>query len=99
MNLATVISKKYVPLGTSSLTQTAWALDALIAVSAKPSASIEKGIAYLIREGKKNDWTTSYPAGQGLANFLYIHYHSYQHIFTLLTLAHYREKYLNNSTN
>lgn len=93
------IKKKYVPLGTSSLTQTAWALDALIAVSAKPSASIEKGIAYLIREGKKNDWTTSYPAGQGLANFLYIHYHSYQHIFTLLTLAHYREKYLNNSTN
>lgn len=93
------IKKKYVPLGTSSLTQTAWALDALIAVSAKPSASIEKGIAYLIRECKKNDWTTSYPAGQGLANFLYIHYHSYQHIFTLLTLAHYREKYLNNSTN
>ncbi|MGG3941688.1 prenyltransferase/squalene oxidase repeat-containing protein [Peribacillus psychrosaccharolyticus] len=93
------ITKKYVPLGTSSLTQTAWALDALIAVSAKPSASIEKGIAYLIREGKKNDWTTSYPAGQGLANFLYIHYHSYQNIFTLLTLAHYREKYLNSSNN
>lgn len=93
------IKKKYVPLGTSSLTQTAWALDALIAVSPKPSASIEKGIAYLIREGKKNDWTTSYPAGQGLANFLYIHYHSYQNIFTLLTLAHYREKYLNSSNN
>jgi len=88
------IKKKYVPLGTSSLTQTAWALDALIAVSAKSNAAIEKGIAYLIREGRKNDWTTTYPAGQGLANFLYIHYHSYQHIFTLLTLAHYREKYL-----
>jgi sporulenol synthase len=85
--------KEYVPLGTSTLTHTAWALDALIATTEKPTAEIRKGIAYLLNSLKKEDWTTDYPKGQGMGGAFYIHYHSYRYIFPLLALAHYRKKF------
>lgn len=81
------------PLGASTLTHTAWALDTLICVAEKPTAEIQKGITYLLKNLDKEDWTTSYPKGQGMAGAFYIHYHSYRYIFPLLTLAHYRNKF------
>ncbi|MFD6438863.1 squalene--hopene cyclase [Peribacillus sp. NPDC060186] len=89
------INQQYTPLGTSTLTHTAWAVDALISASEKPTPEIEKGITYLIREAQKDSWTNDYPAGQALANFLYIHYHSYRYIYPLLALSHYRNKFMN----
>ncbi|WP_335872728.1 terpene cyclase/mutase family protein [Bacillus sp. 2205SS5-2] len=85
------IEKKYIPLKKSTLTHTAWALDALISVE-KESSEIDRGIHYLIKYGEKEDWTTSYPKGQGMAASFYIHYHSYQYIFPLLALSHYVKK-------
>jgi sporulenol synthase len=87
------IQKKYVPLKASTLTHTSWALDALIAVSVKPTKEIQNGISYLLRSLQKTDWTTDYPKGQGIAGGFYIHYHSYRYIFPLLTLAHYQKKF------
>ena len=87
------IKNTYIPLGSSNLTQTAWALDALISVSDKPSPNINAGIAYLLDSYDKNDWTIDYPVGQGMGGGFYIHYHSYQYIFPLLALAHYKNKY------
>ena len=84
---------KYVPLKTSTLTHTAWALDALISVSDKLTPEIRKGISYLLRNLQKEDWTTDYPKGQGMAGAFYIHYHSYRYIFPLLSLAHYQRKF------
>lgn len=83
----------YKKLGTSTVTHTAWALDTLISVSEKPTAEIRKGISYLLKNLDKEDWTTSYPKGQGMAGAFYIHYHSYRYIFPLLALAHYRKKF------
>ncbi|PLT27481.1 squalene--hopene cyclase [Peribacillus deserti] len=88
------IQRKYVPLGASTLTHTAWAVDALISVSDKPVPEIDKAIRFLIREGKSEGWTNQYPAGQGMANFFYIHYHSYRYVFPLLALSHYKHKYI-----
>lgn len=85
--------KKFVPLGASTLTHSAWALDTLISVSEKPTAEIRKGISYLLENLQKEDWTTAYPKGQGMAGAFYIHFHSYRYIFPLLALAHYRKKY------
>lgn len=85
--------KTYVPLGASTLTHTAWALDTLICVSDKPTQAIRKGISYLLRNLIKEDWTTAYPKGQGMAGAFYIHYHSYRYIFPLLALAHFRKKF------
>jgi len=81
-----------VPL-TSTLTHTAWAVDALIAANERPSKEIKKGITYLLNHLKRDDWTTDYPKGQGMAGDFYIHYHSYRYIYPLLALAHYKQKY------
>ncbi|MBB6445267.1 terpene cyclase/mutase family protein [Bacillus benzoevorans] len=85
--------RMYVSLGASTLTHTAWALDALIAVSNRPTETISKGIAFLLGNLEVDDWTTAYPAGQGMAGAFYMHYHSYRYIFPLLALSHYHNKY------
>ncbi len=86
--------KAYVPLKHSTLTHTAWAVDALIAAQDQPTTSMKRGIQYLLKHLDRNDWTTDYPKGQGMAGAFYIHYHSYRYIFPLLALAHYRNKFL-----
>lgn len=87
------IEKTYIPSGFSNITQTAWALDALIATSDVSSPEIERGVKYLIYAIEHSDWTSEYPTGQGMAGGFYIHYHSYQHIYPLLALAHYHNKF------
>ncbi|WP_276353809.1 squalene--hopene cyclase [Cohnella caldifontis] len=87
------IRMTYVPLMASTLTDTAWALDALIAIADRPTAAIQKGITYLLDSLEKEDWSTDYPKGQGMGGAFYIHYHSYRYIFPLLALAHYRRKF------
>ncbi|WP_035425026.1 squalene--hopene cyclase [Bacillus sp. UNC438CL73TsuS30] len=85
----------YVPLRASTLTHTAWALDALIAASDQPTKEIDRGISYLLASIEKEDWTTDYPKGQGMAGAFYIHYHSYRYVFPLIALSHYQKKYGN----
>lgn len=85
--------KQYVPLGASTPTHTAWALDALLTVSEKPTAEIHKGISYLLTSLEQEDWTTDYQEGQGMGGAFYIHYHSYRYIFPLLALSHYHKKF------
>lgn len=91
--------KNYIPLGASTPSQTAWALDALITVYDRPIPAIKKGIQFLIDLGnlneKEKDWRFSYPTGAGFPGNFYIHYHSYQYIWPLLALSHYQEKYAN----
>nr|WP_310735696.1 prenyltransferase/squalene oxidase repeat-containing protein [Paenibacillus thiaminolyticus] len=87
------IQMTYVSLKTSTLTDTAWALDALIAIADRPTTAIQKGITFLLDSLEKEDWTTDYPKGQGMGGAFYIHYHSYRYIFPLLALAHYRRKF------
>jgi sporulenol synthase len=86
--------KNYVPLGSSTPSQTAWMVDALITVFTKPTPAIEQGVRYLIKSGNVHDWKVSYPTGAGLPGGFYIHYHSYRYIWPLLTLSHYKKKYL-----
>ncbi|WP_141432470.1 squalene--hopene cyclase [Bacillus sp. 03113] len=88
------IKKKYIPLTSSTLTDTAWAVDTLVSALDKPSQQLEAGIKYIIEASNKEDWTTHYPKGQGMASGFYIHYHSYKYIFPLLALSHYRKKFL-----
>ncbi|MWV42777.1 squalene--hopene cyclase [Paenibacillus sp. HJL G12] len=84
---------RYVPLGESTPSQTAWALDALIAVHPQPTTAIDQGILRLITNLHEDDWKSSYPTGAGLPGNFYSHYHSYRYIWPLLTLSHYRMKY------
>jgi len=85
--------RHYVPLGASTPSQTAWALDALIAVHKQPTSAINKGISRLISLLSEDNWTTSYPTGAALPYYFYVRYHSYQYIWPLVTLSHYKNKY------
>lgn len=87
------IMNTYIHLGASTLTHTAWAIDALIAAAEQPTPEIQAGIRFLLEAFDKNDWTSSYPQGQGMAGGFYMHYHSYRYIFPLLALSHYKEKF------
>ncbi len=87
------IYRTYIPLNASTITQTAWAVDTLISASEKTTSEIDAGIQFLLTASKKEDWTKHYPKGQGLAGEFYMHYHSYDYIFSLLALSHYHKKY------
>lgn len=90
------IKGSYVPLQTSTLTHTAWAVDALIASFDQPTKEIDDGILFMLENLDRDDWTTDYPKGQGMAGNFYIHYHSYRYIFPLLALSHYQKKYIHD---
>jgi sporulenol synthase len=87
------IHKKYVPLNESTRTHTAWALDTLICAENEVTQEINRGITYLLETSEKKDWTITYPKGQGLPNGFYMHYHSYEYLFPLLALSHYKNKF------
>ncbi|WP_084011689.1 squalene--hopene cyclase [Paenibacillus kribbensis] len=84
---------RYVPLYASTPSQTAWALDALIAVHDRPTPEIERGAARLIELLHEDGWANAYPTGAGLPGYFYVHYHSYRYIWPLLALGHYVKKY------
>lgn len=88
------IEGTYISLKANTLTDTAWAVDALVSVSNRPTREIKAGVNYLLQSLEKQDWTTEYPKGQGMAGAFYINYHSYRYIFPLLALAHYHRKFL-----
>lgn len=84
------IKNRYVPLGESTRTHTAWALDTLILAATEVTPEIENGTAFLV-DRKEKEWTTSYPKGRGMAGSFYINYHCYEYVFPLLALAHYQK--------
>ncbi|REE88575.1 sporulenol synthase [Paenibacillus taihuensis] len=90
--------KRYVPLPASTLVQTAWALDALIAVHDAPTDAIDRACAYLLRElptehQQQLSLAVRYPNGGALPGYMYTAYESYPLVWPLLALAHYRSKY------
>lgn len=87
-------SMRYTPLHYSTPSQTAWALDALIAVNDEPTAEINKAVECLMALINNVSWVTTYPTGAGLPGNFYVHYHSYRYIYPLLALSHYQKKYL-----
>ncbi|MBY0123609.1 squalene--hopene cyclase [Bacillus sp. S/N-304-OC-R1] len=84
------IKNCYVPLGESTRTHTAWALDTLISAATGVTPEIENGAAFLV-DKKEKDWTATYPKGRGMAGSFYINYHCYEYVFPLLSLAHYQK--------
>ncbi|XQY90243.1 squalene--hopene cyclase [Metabacillus sp. HB246100] len=83
--------KEYTPLTFSTPSQTAWALDALIQANLHDTPSVTKGITHLLNKNFKQH-ALHYPTGIGLPGQFYITYHSYNHIYPLLTFSHYLKK-------
>ncbi|UOF89251.1 squalene--hopene cyclase [Fodinisporobacter ferrooxydans] len=87
--------RKFVSLGSSTPSQTAWAVDALVAILDEPVNELDRGIRRLtgFAEQNESDWRITYPTGAGLPGNFYTHYHSYRYIWPMLALAHYKKKY------
>jgi sporulenol synthase len=85
--------KTYVPLPFSTPSQTAWALESLICIEDKPTPAIDLGIMALLELKNGAEVDSTYPTGVGLPGNFYIHYHSYQWIWPLITLSRYQDKY------
>jgi sporulenol synthase len=85
--------KRYVPLTYSTSSQTAWALDALVAYHDKPTRAMERAADFLLLAIHRSDRSSQYPTGAGLPGQFYFYYHSYPYIWPLLALSHYQTKY------
>jgi len=73
--------------GTSTASQTAWALLALLAVDAK-SESVQRGIAWLVRTQKGDgSWDEPEFTGTGFPGDFYIRYHLYRQSFPIMALG------------
>jgi len=82
-------ARRYIPLGFSTPSQTAWALDALIAAGLAESPAVDRGMEALLELVDVEGVAGSYPTGQGLPGGFYINYHSYRFAWPLVTFGHY----------
>lgn len=85
----------YVPLPFSTDSQTAWAVDALLAAGEGKSDTVINGIKFLLRKNKDKK-SIYYPTGIGLPKQFYIYYESYNKIFPLLALSHFHREMSEN---
>lgn len=83
------IVKNYVPLNFSTLSQTAWAVDALLSVYNRRNETIDRGIEFLTHREDVSETAMTYPTGAGLPGEFYTYYQSYNYIWPLLTITHY----------
>jgi sporulenol synthase len=83
--------RTYIALPYSTIVQTSWAVDALMAACDTPTPEIEKGIRFLT--SSQSERSLSYPTGAGLPGHFYIQYHSYNSIWPLIALSHFKKKF------
>lgn len=78
-------------IGTSTPSQTAWALLALMAAGEIRTAAIEAGVAFLLeRQQGDGSWHEEEFTGTGFPKYFMIRYHIYRNSFPLAALGTYR---------
>jgi squalene-hopene/tetraprenyl-beta-curcumene cyclase len=81
---------KAVGRGTSTASQTAWALLALLAAGRRDSEPVRRGIGFLVdTQGPDGTWDEELFTGTGFPGDFYINYHLYRHTFPLTALGRY----------
>jgi squalene-hopene/tetraprenyl-beta-curcumene cyclase len=76
---------------TSTPSQTAWAVMALIESGQEYSPAVELGIRFLVeRQQRDGTWAEEEFTGTGFPKHFYINYHLYRNYFPLMALARYR---------
>ncbi len=76
-------------VGSSTASQTAWAVLALQAGGAAGGAAAHAGARYLIDRQSAGTWDEPEHTGAGFPGDFYINYHLYRHVFPLMALADY----------
>jgi squalene-hopene/tetraprenyl-beta-curcumene cyclase len=74
--------------GSSTASQTAWALLALLAAGERSSAAVAKGVAWLVEnQTADGTWDEPYFTGTGFPGDFYINYHLYRLVFPVMALG------------
>jgi squalene-hopene/tetraprenyl-beta-curcumene cyclase len=83
---------RFVPLGLSVPSQTAWAVMALLTAGERDSIAVRRGIAWLVEnQNEEGGWDEPYFTGTGFPGHFYIRYHGYRYYFPLLALGRYEK--------
>ncbi|MDR4507327.1 MAG: squalene--hopene cyclase [Candidatus Brocadiaceae bacterium] len=78
-------------IGKSTPSQTAWALLTLFAAGEEKSASVERGIGFLLSQQKEDgSWDEIEFTATGFPKVFYLKYHMYRNYFPLMALGRYR---------
>jgi squalene-hopene/tetraprenyl-beta-curcumene cyclase len=81
-------------IGTSTPSQTAWAVMGLLAAGDTRSESIQRGILYLLEsQGADGHWEEEQYTGTGFPRVFYLAYHLYRDYFPLIALATYSREF------
>ena len=78
--------------GTSTASQTAWALLALLAAGdgASPGSAVDRGVGFLVGTQRADgNWDEPFFTGTGFPGDFYINYHLYRLVFPLSALGRY----------
>ncbi|MGE7387821.1 squalene--hopene cyclase [Streptomyces sp. NPDC004126] len=76
--------------GTSTPSQTAWALPALLAAGRAGGTPVERGVRHLVTTQRGDGgWDEEQYTGTGFPGDFYIRYHSYRDVFPLTALGRY----------
>jgi squalene-hopene/tetraprenyl-beta-curcumene cyclase len=79
--------------GTSTASQTAWALIGLLAGEDQISDNVMGGIGWLSeRQVEAGDWDEAEFTGTGFPNHFYLRYQMYRHYFPLMALGRFRRR-------
>ncbi len=77
--------------GNPTASQTAWAVNGLIAAGRANSDSVAKGVRYLCdSQNEDGTWDESEFTGTGFPRVFYLRYHMYRLYFPLMALGRYK---------
>ena len=77
-------------VGTSTASQTAWALMALFATGDYSTSTVTRGVRYLLEtQDERGGWQDASWTGTGFPSVFYLKYHLYSRYFPLMALAEY----------
>ncbi|QDV34282.1 squalene--hopene cyclase [Tautonia plasticadhaerens] len=77
--------------GVTTASQTAWAVNGLIAAGRAHSPSVRRGVSFLLRtQNADGTWDEPQFTGTGFPKVFYLRYHLYRIYFPLMALARYR---------
>jgi squalene-hopene/tetraprenyl-beta-curcumene cyclase len=78
--------------GTTTASQTGWALLALLAAGESRGAAVRNGVAFLLStQGEDGAWQEDAFTGTGFPKVFYLKYHFYRLYFPLMALARFTQ--------
>jgi squalene-hopene/tetraprenyl-beta-curcumene cyclase len=79
--------------GTSTASQTAWALIGLLAGEDAVSDNVTRGVDWLVeRQNEDGTWDETESTGTGFPNHFYLRYYMYPHYFPLMALGRFKAR-------